>query len=500
MPEISPRVLRVSLRWIIALLLALAIVPAARAEIVVEDIFGRRVNENGLTLVDWEGPIANPAIKFYVVPPRGAYFPARLLITSKEPRAYFNLPSELGATGPRKIIDFKKREKQLVMVSTFPARDGRDLDLELELLFQDSQGNRQRLKLKCHVVNQDRKEEPGLPITVDFTHDRTGFFNDERKRQIVTRAAKDWMYFFEPGPAETVPPGKEKYFIYDPDSFKKGQYLTNTQPFTGFLLNAVGVHSDELHSGGGCADTAGFLSINGKEIPIRRSGLIQLETQGNFNTKGWLLSMDDSEYWKATNSKDTTNDLYSIAHHEIGHAICFFNTSTLFKAAKEEGKLESPAIMEYNGSPLKVNNVSHFIEGVDPASRRGIYGNEYKGDMPQMRWLITKLDLLCAQAAGYPLRKTSAFAPLEFQGKSLPAGTRGVKYSEFLGAKGGIPFYNWEVTTGMLPAGLKLNSFTGGISGTPTKAGSFEFTVRVRDYDEKSAGVSQTVKLEIGGK
>ena len=67
------------------------------AEVVIEDIFGRPLNGHGLILVDWEGPIANPAIKVFVVPPADAAFPAHAVLTSKEPRVYFNLPSEIGA-------------------------------------------------------------------------------------------------------------------------------------------------------------------------------------------------------------------------------------------------------------------------------------------------------------------------------------------------------------------------------------------------------------------
>jgi Putative Ig domain len=503
MLEISRLIPRTGMciRCATTLLFLLVGLSPARAEIVIQDIFGRRLNENGLTLVDWEGQIANPAIKFFVVPPRGAVFPAKLLLASSESRLYFNLPSEIDSTGPRKLVDFKNKQKQPIWVSTFPSRDGTDFDFDIQLLFQDYLGTIQRLKLKGHVINQDRKGDAGLPVTVDFSWDRTGFFNDEKKRQIVTQAARDWMYFFEPASLKPTPPGKEKFFIYDVDSFKKGQFFTNKQSLTGFLLNATGVHSDELHSGGGAATSSGYLSVNGKEIGVRRTGLVQFETQGNFNTKGWILSLDDADFWKATNQKDIPNDLYSIAHHEIGHAICFHKSHPAFeKAEKPEGQLESPALTEYYGAPLKIDNVDHFYEAVDPASRRGIFGNEYHGEMPKMRWQITKLDLLCAQAVGYSLRMTSAFMPLEIQAKSLPAGKRGVQYSEFLAAKGGLPFYNWELTSGLLPTGLRLNSFSGGISGTPIKAGVSEFTVRVRDYDEKAVGKSCTVRLEIGGK
>jgi hypothetical protein len=39
----------------------------------------------------------------------------------------------------------------------------------------------------------------------------------------------------------------------------------------------------------------------------------------------------------------------------------------------------------------------------------------------------------------------------------------------------------WSVSSGKLPAGLKLNAKTGMITGTPTRAGSFRFTISVTD-------------------
>ncbi len=41
------------------------------------------------------------------------------------------------------------------------------------------------------------------------------------------------------------------------------------------------------------------------------------------------------------------------------------------------------------------------------------------GNIPRKRWLITKLDLLCAQEVGYALRPSSAFTPLFFSAAAL---------------------------------------------------------------------------------
>jgi len=481
-----------------SLILLVSVSSARAAEVVVEDIFGRPLNEHGLVLVDWEGQIANPAIKFFVVPPADAAFPAQAVLTSREPRIYFNLPSEIGTRGARKVIEFKKREKRPVLISIFPSRDGKDEDHVLEVEFKDARGRKQALQLSCHVIDQDKKDPKGFPITIDFSQDRTGFFKDENKRRVVAQAAQDWVDFFQPLPLDPVPAGKEKTFIWEPDGFKKGKLVVNPQAYTGYLLYAYGIQSHELRSGGEPSRQGGFQSQKGKELSIRRSGGVEIETRGNYNTKGWLVSIADADFWKATNRGNVENDLYSIAHHEIGHSLIFNPANPLFEKAKKRGKLEDPALKEYLGADPVIDKADHLHGTIDPASRRGAFGYEYFGDMPHCRWQITKLDLLCAQAIGYRLRETSAFAPLKIETEALPAGVVGKNYSQKVQAAGGIPFYHWEVTGGSLPAGLRLDSFSGAISGTPTKTGVFEFTIRVRDYHENAPGQSRKLRVEIG--
>ena len=62
---------------------------------------------------------------------------------------------------------------------------------------------------------------------------------------------------------------------------------------------------------------------------------------------------------------------------------------------------------------------------------------------------------------------------------SLPSGTRGTSYHTTLAASDGSGTYTWSISAGSLPAGLTL---TGNIiSGTPTTAGTYSFTVQVSD-------------------
>ncbi|WP_267555763.1 putative Ig domain-containing protein, partial [Rhizobium rhizogenes] len=63
---------------------------------------------------------------------------------------------------------------------------------------------------------------------------------------------------------------------------------------------------------------------------------------------------------------------------------------------------------------------------------------------------------------------------------TLAAATLNASYSETITASGGTSTYTYAVTAGALPAGLTLSS-AGDLSGTPTAAGTFNFTVTATD-------------------
>ena len=64
---------------------------------------------------------------------------------------------------------------------------------------------------------------------------------------------------------------------------------------------------------------------------------------------------------------------------------------------------------------------------------------------------------------------------------TLPNGTVGIAYNQIVSASGGTAPYTFSVSSGALPAGLVLNATTGAISGTPTTAATFNFTITAAD-------------------
>jgi len=75
----------------------------------------------------------------------------------------------------------------------------------------------------------------------------------------------------------------------------------------------------------------------------------------------------------------------------------------------------------------------------------------------------------------------SVYAGVGITTSSLPADTVGIAYSQTLAAGGGVEPYAWAIHAGSLPAGLSLDTASGTISGTPSAAGTSNFTVRVTD-------------------
>ena len=81
---------------------------------------------------------------------------------------------------------------------------------------------------------------------------------------------------------------------------------------------------------------------------------------------------------------------------------------------------------------------------------------------------------------------------------NLPGATQGAFYSTSLTASGGTGVYSWTVTAGALPPGLILsnNLNVGVISGTPSTAGNYPFTVTLSDGS--GAILSQAFTISVG--
>ncbi|XQA78327.1 putative Ig domain-containing protein [Xanthomonas sacchari] len=77
---------------------------------------------------------------------------------------------------------------------------------------------------------------------------------------------------------------------------------------------------------------------------------------------------------------------------------------------------------------------------------------------------------------------------------TLPAGTVGTAYNQTLSTSGGTAPYSYSVVSGALPTGLSLTP-AGVLSGTPSAAGSFAFSIKVSDANGFSATQAYTLTI-----
>ena len=79
---------------------------------------------------------------------------------------------------------------------------------------------------------------------------------------------------------------------------------------------------------------------------------------------------------------------------------------------------------------------------------------------------------------------------------SLLGSEIGMAYKDIISATGTAPLA-WKITSGKLPDGLTLNKETGEISGKPTKAGTFTFTVQVTNQVPGASPAQRNYTINI---
>lgn len=90
--------------------------------------------------------------------------------------------------------------------------------------------------------------------------------------------------------------------------------------------------------------------------------------------------------------------------------------------------------------------------------------------------------------------------PLSITTTSLANGTAGNSYSQTVLASGGTLPYTWSLVSGQgtLPPGLSLSA-AGAITGTPSTAGTYNFTVKVTDAGSATAQKALSIVVASGG-
>jgi hypothetical protein len=83
---------------------------------------------------------------------------------------------------------------------------------------------------------------------------------------------------------------------------------------------------------------------------------------------------------------------------------------------------------------------------------------------------------------------TSNCPPIMLGCVSTGTGTVGTTYLGSFSVNGGVAPFTFSIVSGALPGGLSLNTATGVISGTPTTAGTYTFTAKVKGANSLTCG------------
>lgn len=483
------------------------------------DVFGREVTQSGLTLVDWEGPIRNPAMKYLIKGDDALVFPLTVKLSTQELNTSFSLPSTVSTNGPTKTIvldsigDLESFLFSFYMDKNF---ENESFDLYLDYTLN---GQPSRQIIPVSVIDQDYDRDLSYPVVVDFSEVVHPLMVDPKTQDLIVEAAEDWLYYIDGDNIDEIPAGGSSLTIGGQDHFFAEKRVSNPEPYKGYYLYAFGnSNSGPCVCSTGSPDRESLQTSNGETVPIFRVGALHLNVFGQaFETEptGWEV-VSPYDNWIFDGYIGT--DMYSLAKHEIGHAMVFEN-SPLFLLAQgrdpnnpfpDESIMNvpngftSPAIQAYYPGgvvPLFVESLSHLYRVLDPASQTTPYGGGVDTPvMPIGREMLTKLDVLIMESVGYPLRDNAVTRPMALTASNTLQGNLDTLFEVTLMAEGGIPVYDFSILDGVLPNGLSLDRRTGEISGIPEEAGKFPITFQVRDYSENNNAVTTfetTVLIDV---
>jgi hypothetical protein len=114
----------------------------------------------------------------------------------------------------------------------------------------------------------------------------------------------------------------------------------------------------------------------------------------------------------------------------------------------------------------------------------------------QLTYLVVVVMTALYDGSAWPQQTgTPAPAPLVITTESLPQAVPRQEYRVALQANGGVSPLHWRISVGTLPRGLRLDSESGLITGTPAEVGDFHFTAMVTDSSEPPQSASRELSL-----
>ncbi|MCX6809997.1 MAG: putative Ig domain-containing protein [Candidatus Berkelbacteria bacterium] len=217
-----------------------------------------------------------------------------------------------------------------------------------------------------------------------------------------------------------------------------------------------------------------------------------ITTLFSFNGKlyaGTINATTGTEIWRTTTSdtswEQANTDGFGDPHTIWSGDQAAIVNGTIYIGTRSSNIDGAKLFTSTNGSTWTMEGTAGFG---DPANNFAMYAITFNG----------RIYLGISSATGAEIWRTGSMSTLSITSTSLDEGTVGSSYSDSVdkNTAGTTPFV-WSLVSGSLPDGLTFNFSAGTISGTPTKAGTYTFTVSVTDAGNPTQLASQELSIKI---
>jgi hypothetical protein len=215
-------------------------------------------------------------------------------------------------------------------------------------------------------------------------------------------------------------------------------------------------------------------------VTTYRDGTVAANTVYTYRVRAFNLAGASSYSAEATVRTPATSTSLSISTPDLSDATINVSYSRVLTAS---GGNEPYRWVLDNGSLPPGITLSQFGELTGTATSAGTF-NFVARVTDASNNSTTKPFTLIVKAA----------APLTITTRDLPKGSVGTSYSQQIGASGGQTPYTWSIQSGSLPEGLSIST-TGILQGTPERAGTASFVIKLTDAT--NASVTATLSLVI---